>query len=757
MRSAYLVVIIPLLLLAQQKEDPLKVGMKYFDKGRLQEAERCLVEALKTHPQEKMIYYRLGQIYYHWERWDEAKERLMKVIQLDSLFFKAYYYLGMIHLYQKDWEKAERLFYKALSLNENYAEVYNGLGLVYSSRPKSKIYTVESIKRMFKQDDLSKAIRFFEKALEIAPNYLEARLNLGKACLQRADKASLLKAKDAFAEIIKTTPGYDDVYFHLARTYHGLREFSNAIAVLRDIIRLHPGHSRAKIELAQIYFQLGQGQVGSKYYMDGVEGLRDESVLEELYQQVIVIATEEEKREYKNSPLEKKGAFLKRFWLKRDPDLTTEANERLVEHYRRLQYARIHFPAKTPRGYDDRGLIYIKYGEPDERFVSSVNLGEPTKGNETWIYRGIGEGLSFDFVEEGGVYHLARDLSEAVASGGSKHHRLLQTGRLYRERAHLDPRYAAIAAAIEKATSITQYQMAELELNVITSEKFKAIKEAPPEKYDPIRRENLLTLANRMAQFKGRGDSTRVEFYYGVFNNQLDFKPYFSKGYRTFLFSSVAVYDSLYNPVKKEDKRISLKVSSQQEASSNVSVNQEVILLPPGEYNFTFHLENKEKIGLYRTDLKVRDFSGDSLKISDIQFAFDIKPARPGDRFVKNGLKITPFPFPNVKKKSPLFIYYEIYNLKLNPSGKSKYRVEYNVKTIREKRRGNVLTRIFTRGKKGSISTLFERQGQSTTSIEYTSFDLKKLPPGTCQLTVAIKDLNSGEEAWSVITFELEE
>ncbi len=84
------------------------------------------------------------------------------------------------------------------------------------------------------------------------------------------------------------------------------------------------------------------------------------------------------------------GAEIRRFWIESDPVQTTAVNERLIEHWQRIDFVR-HGIIKnkfsgvvgngyvvedyqedlkknkySPYGTDDRGTIYVKYGHPDE-------------------------------------------------------------------------------------------------------------------------------------------------------------------------------------------------------------------------------------------------------------------------------------------------------------------------------------------------------------------------------------------------------
>lgn len=54
-------------------------------------------------------------------------------------------------------------------------------------------------------------------------------------------------------------------------------------------------------------------------------------------------------------------------WEKMDPTLSNDFNERLLEHWERIAYAKEHFQRSKNTIYntDERGLIYVRLGEPD--------------------------------------------------------------------------------------------------------------------------------------------------------------------------------------------------------------------------------------------------------------------------------------------------------------------------------------------------------------------------------------------------------
>ena len=87
-----------------------------------------------------------------------------------------------------------------------------------------------------------------------------------------------------------------------------------------------------------------------------------------LNEEVIYIISDEERKAFSRLQTdEERQEFIEQFWLRRDPTPDTEENEYREEHYRRIAYANEQFASGFPGWKSYRGMIYIKYGPPDER------------------------------------------------------------------------------------------------------------------------------------------------------------------------------------------------------------------------------------------------------------------------------------------------------------------------------------------------------------------------------------------------------
>jgi GWxTD domain-containing protein len=134
-----------------------------------------------------------------------------------------------------------------------------------------------------------------------------------------------------------------------------------------------------------------------------------------------LVATPDELADWDATPVADRAKWLRRFWLARDLMAGVGEWERLDEHFRRLALARRSYARDTrgapvgrldevqdefrmPVPFDDRGRIYVRHGEPDDRLLSFAG-----QAYEVWRYRRANGDLVLFFRED--------DLDGAVGAG----------------------------------------------------------------------------------------------------------------------------------------------------------------------------------------------------------------------------------------------------------------------------------------------------------------------------------------------------
>jgi GWxTD domain-containing protein len=164
---------------------------------------------------------------------------------------------------------------------------------------------------------------------------------------------------------------------------------------------------RSALELARLRLATAGAPGDSLYYRAAAS--TDPWVVRQLRYDVALIADTVELRSFDSLPAAGRPAWLRSFWEQRDLESLHERGTRLREHYARIGLARERFRILSyPRQYelnelwinrdaeyDDRGLVYIRHGEPDTT-VSAVRTGACP--NTSWLYRRPDGNLIFHFV-----------------------------------------------------------------------------------------------------------------------------------------------------------------------------------------------------------------------------------------------------------------------------------------------------------------------------------------------------------------------
>jgi GWxTD domain-containing protein len=211
------------------------------------------------------------------------------------------------------------------------------------------------------------------------------------------------------------------------------REFGEPSAALRAFegLLLQAGRARgtALLEVARTRFLLGRDN-GAPLYYEGA-AFDDSATVRAYRDDLTSIATDRELQSFDRTSGPTRVEMLRRFWGRRDAAELRKPNERLREHYRRLYYARRTFPlflpgrpdgqiASADLPVDDRGLVYIRHGEPDDRVQLSTLGVEP---NESWRYARDEGDMVVHFVarHDPEVFRLVEsllDVAENVSESG---------------------------------------------------------------------------------------------------------------------------------------------------------------------------------------------------------------------------------------------------------------------------------------------------------------------------------------------------
>ena len=164
-------------------------------------------------------------------------------------------------------------------------------------------------------------------------------------------------------------------------------------------------------------------------------------------------------------------------------------------------------------------------------------------------------------------------------------------------------------------------------------------------------------------------------------------------------------------------------------------------------------------MAILKAQLLARDFSGNHLLLSDLELASQVRE-NVSDRHVKNNnIQVVPYLSNTIRRESPLYVYFEIYNLNKNVDGYTQYEVNYTVLTMEGSGNRNPIAKIasFLVGgtKTQSVATSFDGSGTSDFQQIYLLMDFSTSPAGKTDFLVKVTDRVSGQEAHSKVRFIL--
>ncbi|HSE65924.1 MAG TPA: GWxTD domain-containing protein, partial [Gemmatimonadales bacterium] len=269
---------------------------------------------------------------------------------------------------------------------------------------------------------LEGAARQYLRALAIDPGYLPALRALNEVASVLQD-TTLIRSSvlPAFRHASATETGSDAAILLARGRYERLMgEADSSLAALRLYADLQQRSGTALHELAWSGALAGETDAVRIYYEGSA--FDDSAAVAAYRSDVELLADDSTLAAFDSTQGEGRTEFLRRFWTLRDRrDLRSEG-QRLVEHFHRRTYAERHFALLTNRRlssiddiyrsadlpFDDRGMVYLRQGEPDE-VIRPVLAGMGP--NETWVYR-RGDGDLLLHFRGGGGYTVGGDIQD---------------------------------------------------------------------------------------------------------------------------------------------------------------------------------------------------------------------------------------------------------------------------------------------------------------------------------------------------------
>jgi tetratricopeptide (TPR) repeat protein len=203
----------------------LKSGTAYIESRQYAAAIKELLEAEKNNPGDPTIKYYLGIAFHMKNLPEEAVRSLTGAVELKPDYSEAYNYLGLVYDGMGRYDEAIRSFQKALSniLYETPSYALNNMAWSYYKKgdyesaiarfkeavgQENSLFSRAMLEKnigmvYFRMEDMPQASLHLKKALDMAPEFTEARYWLGK--VYAATKKRSAAARE-FQEVVKAAP-----------------------------------------------------------------------------------------------------------------------------------------------------------------------------------------------------------------------------------------------------------------------------------------------------------------------------------------------------------------------------------------------------------------------------------------------------------------------------------------------------------------------------------------------------------------------
>jgi len=218
--------------------------------------------------------YNKGADLYNKGKYKEAEAEYKKAIAMNPHYAPAHEGLGLTYIKLQRYEAALKEFNESLMINPYAAESHYGLGVAY---PVAR-------------GDIDKAIKHFQKYLELSPNAADAgkvkgwitSLKEKKAArggdvglynkgVEAFDRGNFPAAKSYYQQAVAKNPNNFEAYHGLGLALIQLKQYEAARQAFEDAVDLNPDYAEAHYGLGIVYPLLGNKTAAATHFWKYLE------------------------------------------------------------------------------------------------------------------------------------------------------------------------------------------------------------------------------------------------------------------------------------------------------------------------------------------------------------------------------------------------------------------------------------------------------------------------------------------------------
>jgi len=583
-------------------------------------------------------------------------------------------------------------------------------------------------------EERHKAIEALEQAAKLAPKDLHVRSQLGHAYL---DAGYNHDAKETFEHLTELAPNDPDAWEALGRVWKrdwlatlAPKSRDQAVTYAEQAVRVDPSRATAWTLLSLLYLERGDSEraraaaghalaaapdsappaliAAVTAYEGGSLALSDSLFslgiarlpprIAFRFRDFTPLVSPDDGESLLAAGPSVRNEAARRFWSVNDPDPTTPVNEALLEFWTRVARATLLFSDSWEPHWDARAELYVRYGPPEH-----IAYQPP------------------------GLVLERRTVNEVLAPP-------------------TPARSDAVPAAYPLHAQVWEYP--QLGMSVLLEDRaISQTFEFPRNPYveidaapDPgtMARNGLLPTAGGRGTFAPLPPGTRpltvqgiVSVFEGEHGPRLLAHVAAPGSPARALVADCVVIDSS----EREVKRASRTLGASRCDPATTRTGDFTFDLPPGPYRVALAVSDGHGFhGVLRTRCDVAPVVG-VLTLSDIVLVcgpLDVLPSA-GD------VRLDPNLARRIAGDEPLLAYFEVYRLRSDASGATRFDYHYRVHSLDRDPRP-WLARLLSRPASERISVRSPEEGAGPTRRQYLSVPASSLPPGHYRLEVTVTD-----------------
>jgi GWxTD domain-containing protein len=309
------------------------------------------------------------------------------------------YRLGEITQSHSRYNAAASEFQWASDLRPQWPYVWYWLGLSELASGESQVVILENIRQLLGIDYLGNAAHHFARAIQVDPTFSRGIVELATTAMRQRVAPHLVAVQAVLREVAAGPAGREpEVQRMRGLIERRLEQPDSALDAFRAYLALGGDSGIGGVEVARTQALLGRADSCRTWYFRGVTRALSDSARREVRRDLHWIATPAELAAFDASAPDSVAVFLHAFWERRDAADGRRAGERLAEQFRRYHHAMTTFALasrhrnldaafafgdSTQTDFDDRGVVYLRHGEPAQR----AHFAAPGfDANESWLY-----------------------------------------------------------------------------------------------------------------------------------------------------------------------------------------------------------------------------------------------------------------------------------------------------------------------------------------------------------------------------------